>query len=827
MRLAPAALDAAWRSGDFTGPRRPVVRVTIQHAVKRKQQTPKGRWSTLQFDQASPPRELNNVRSCTWDRSDDLEIATCQLSLWNCQPVKIGATPGEAWQSEPGFYSPRNPNIFNGRQVSVLAGPAPTNETGTSLSHGGAGVIVTGTGRALSDIIIRADMVVRTYEGYGCDPTKTPDQDPNLMQTGVWMIDKVTFDAGGIISVSMRDIGRQLVDEICFPPVVPLTEYPLSFTSYQHHPATQSAVHVVMGFHDDASGGKTQLGHKPKDALDGNDGTFWLSKPYAHKTDYTWYTVSCPHVTLNGLEFRPWHGNYGMYICIQVNGRWQGNRKFHGIPFVQALTVKGEDHPIQIPFHKAFHNVTAVRIYLTNLVDIGSKTQTTTHPTGSAVVQAIAKAAKEQGVPLSWAIAIAYHESGLNPQAKGDYVNGSPTSFGLYQLHEGGELGSLTPQQAFDPYTNARVALTVVGQVKRANPGLSAGEVAVLAQRPALSVRPAYITFVNNYVSTNHPDVVATAEVHTPPDYRAGIRHLYGYKIVTHPPYITGNYGDYTDIVKKFVAMGGFHWPAGASRYVGSSPSTYGPTSNDPVIASGRAWGDFMQSGTSGPVPISSTEFDKKPLLDGVTYVRDILGFYFAIGEDGAVIWRLPNWWKIGCWGPNGYMPGFVHHLDETTVLRDLSVTEDTSDQRSRVFVANPNNHTGAVVAGFDDNIAGLERVAVYEDTHFADQTQCRVTADLIALRSFFNLNTDSLKISGNPAIQVDDQARIVETVTRQNYLHHIKGIKSTLDMEKGEYTMELTTAWLGNNPNGAWAFDPRRLLPETKTWLAQHGVLA
>ena len=101
---------------------------------------------------------------------------------------------------------------------------------------------------------------------------------------------------------------------------------------------------------------------------------------------------------------------------------------------------------------------------------------------GSAAVNAaIAQAAQENGVPLNLAMAIAQQESGLNPQSVGD----QGTSFGLYQLHQGGELGSLTQAQAFDPLTNARVALAQVGAVLRANPGMDPGQAAAAAQRPA------------------------------------------------------------------------------------------------------------------------------------------------------------------------------------------------------------------------------------------------------------------------------------------------------------------------------------------------------
>lgn len=79
------------------------------------------------------------------------------------------------------------------------------------------------------------------------------------------------------------------------------------------------------------------------------------------------------------------------------------------------------------------------------------------------------------------ALATMQQESGGNPQAVGD--NG--TSFGLFQLNEGGELGKLTRQQAFDPNINARTAITVIAQTLKANPQMSDGQIAAAAQRPA------------------------------------------------------------------------------------------------------------------------------------------------------------------------------------------------------------------------------------------------------------------------------------------------------------------------------------------------------
>lgn len=97
------------------------------------------------------------------------------------------------------------------------------------------------------------------------------------------------------------------------------------------------------------------------------------------------------------------------------------------------------------------------------------------------VVDDIVNVAKQKGVDPYLAIATAIQESGLNPQAVGD----QGTSFGLFQLHEGGELGALSPTQAFDPTTNASVALGVFANTAAGNPNLSPGDIAADSQRPA------------------------------------------------------------------------------------------------------------------------------------------------------------------------------------------------------------------------------------------------------------------------------------------------------------------------------------------------------
>ena len=105
-----------------------------------------------------------------------------------------------------------------------------------------------------------------------------------------------------------------------------------------------------------------------------------------------------------------------------------------------------------------------------------SKTYTT-----AEIKQIIDQEARKLGVDPLLAEAVAQNESGGNPNAVGD--NG--TSFGLFQLHKGGELGSLTPTQAFDPATNAHVALTEFAAQMKSHPNIDPGQLAALSQRPA------------------------------------------------------------------------------------------------------------------------------------------------------------------------------------------------------------------------------------------------------------------------------------------------------------------------------------------------------
>ena len=100
------------------------------------------------------------------------------------------------------------------------------------------------------------------------------------------------------------------------------------------------------------------------------------------------------------------------------------------------------------------------------------------HNTACSNARLVGRIARQLGVNPVTAVATMLVESGGNHHCVGDHG----TSFGLFQLHRGVELGSLSMHDAFNPILNASVAL----QEFQKNEGRyrTPGEVAAASQRP-------------------------------------------------------------------------------------------------------------------------------------------------------------------------------------------------------------------------------------------------------------------------------------------------------------------------------------------------------
>jgi hypothetical protein len=347
--------------------------------------------------------------------------------------------------------------------------------------------------------------------------------------------------------------------------------------------------------------------------------------------------------------------------------------------------------------------------------------------------------------------------------------------------------------------------------------------------QPATTTVPAAIV-VGPAQDDNSPEIVKSYTDYTPAHIEPGAGE--------NP----GTYENYTDIVKLFCAWGGFFWPEHARQVLSDGTemqydfgaTDFGLENVDPVLGiegSGRVWGDFEDAALAGAAPLGVPQFDKKSLMDGISYVRDVIGYIFYIDEEGAVVWRNPNVFAAGNWiGNKSVSAGRVEEIleiDERQTLMGLRAKLTSRTMRERTFVATPDGKIGALAVGYNPNPVGLRRIQGWTDFHFNTEGEAQVTAELIALRQLFTFRTDTLTIPGYSVIQVDDQIRIYEQVTGEGYIHYIKGINCSLDMETGHYTYDLDTHWLGERPFDLWVFNPADLSEETQAYLAALAIPA
>ncbi len=708
MRKVPQSITDIWLGGEYTGDRKPMARVTLQRMHINLQKVDSTRlFASAVFGQADIPREMPNIKSVEWDRSVGSDVATCTVIFYNTTPLPLGDQPVPSGDFDlPGSYT------YNYGVESWARA-----RWGTAVNFSWQGYLV-------------PDRLLRTYEGYGFDASKCPEKDPNLVQTGMWLIDSVEYDVAGLITVTCRDIGRLLLDHIVFPPVIPLANYPLMWDPY--HSVTDPVATVVTG-------GKTYRptyltdsgvpyngkngpvhGHRPSHAFDTHDSTYWLSVgnslPDAGYS-YEYVEGSCAGKTLSTVKVRVYGGPYRIYLSVKIKGKWSGTK--------------------QIPYDP--HNPISA-------------------PNGANITYSIVDTVAKEGTQV-------------------------------FTLNH-----------------------------------------------PVVGVEAIRITLTGLFNSGIGPY-----------KYRGGIRTITCSESTSKSSHTSshtvGSYGDYSEVVKYILACGGFHWPNSALDYITDSDgtrSTSRPSVNDPFLKSGRIWGDIELSGTNSGVdaetgisnPLQADQFDKRPLMDVIAYIRDGLGFIFYIDETGGAVFRMPNIFSVGNWvgdvaSTAGYASNAVITIDERQTLLGLRATLSSKNIREYVFIADANGQFGATAAGFNPikPNPGFRRVGGWTDQNWKDVIEAQKMADMITVQQAFSYRTDTLTIVANPAIQIDDQVQLYERISGEGFAHYVKGIKSTNDLETGKWTYDLSTNWLGEAPVGTWAFSTADLSDVTREFL--EAVLA
>lgn len=326
MRTTTAATQDAWDSGQFIGPNRPVVRATIQRLSVMLTTRSTQVYSSIAHGQSARPVELPNVASVKWSRSVDGPVATMSMKLYNTAPLPPGHTPLPGELDQPGYYTPKRGKAF----------------FSSRWSH---------TPNGWVELLV-PDRLIRTYEGYGYDLTKIPELDPNLYQSGLWLIDDVSFDTDGFISVEARDIGRALLDQILMPPIVPTASYPLWFETERQVANPDRVVVTGTGWtrptYDLDSnyywvGNGELYGHHGRDAFDSSSSSYWFSIGNTapdRSWSFEWIQGKFSSRTVSAVRLKTWGGPYRVYVSVWAGGKWQGTKD---VPYTPA--------PLSAPNH--------------------------------------------------------------------------------------------------------------------------------------------------------------------------------------------------------------------------------------------------------------------------------------------------------------------------------------------------------------------------------------------------------------------------------------------------------------------------------------------
>lgn len=344
MRRMPEGMERAWRSGQFVGSQRAMARVTIVQPWLELHRHDEDMYATLLFGIRSysgtpnyaQPVELPNVKSVEWDRTVESDAGEATLEFYNTYAHDLGDIPDTSDLYAPGYYT------YNRGQTQYSSRWSHEENEWANL--------------------LMPDNMIRTFEGYGFDAAKPPERDPNLVQTGVWLIDDVEYTHEGTITVKARDLLRLLMDQLIFPPVNGFRAgfktkdmpdgayaYPVSFSSANSEPVVHSSPmnpqRLEASFDRSSNHPYTDtvFGHVGEDGVGLDLGSYWLSignarrdAPYA----FEWIQVHVGNQRVREVSFRTKGTGYKAYLCIRdANGNWVGSRR---VPY-------DPDHPASAP----------------------------------------------------------------------------------------------------------------------------------------------------------------------------------------------------------------------------------------------------------------------------------------------------------------------------------------------------------------------------------------------------------------------------------------------------------------------------------------------
>lgn len=284
-----------------------------------------------------------------------------------------------------------------------------------------------------------------------------------------------------------------------------------------------------------------------------------------------------------------------------------------------------------------------------------------------------------------------------------------------------------------------------------------------------------------------------------PNHYRAGVREVMARAVpeISKPQTVTTteiveevvvthifNYEDYSDIVVELLGWSGFYLGGG-----------------------GGVYGNIETTGAYAPETcLPESMFDKRPVMDAITDIKNIVGYLFYIDDEGAARFETPNWWGSGNSFSTGQRTGSIPVIDEKLQLTDYRVNHTDAPVRSEIIISShlpqaniPGTLTTTAVPSNVDILRGMVKPAMWVNENFTVREEQEAMATLIAMHTWFRQRKGYITCVANPCIQIDDQVRIRDRQSGEAFVHYVRSIQSSQDLDTGDYSMTIETNWLGD----------------------------
>lgn len=760
MRTVPSSMWDLWaQGGPFIGENKPGGRVTVEPGwylnTDSSVFTPDAsklpyRWFQ-RIDNSQTEVEVPNIKSIDINRTLDSDAATFEVIMYNVE-MDLNTSGRSSRLGVRGRYT------WQDRNLSAFA------RWGDPSSD-------------WNNILI-PNCLVRTYQGFGGEDKSIPDaiSDGNIVLTGLWLADEIDIATDGLLHIKGRDMAKLLIEQQIYPPFVPSSKYPLQYHRFTLTPFFSPAVPFydstdpVQSSPDPAEGPK----YVTDIAMSADNNGYWVVG-----TDGGVFAYGVPFYGSRGSnnDGSPMVGiaadplNRGYWICTKDGTVFSfgeaghyGSR--HGLS-IPAPVTKIVAHPIGRGYWLVCEDGT-VYAYGSASYVAGSLPPTGGHaitdmissPSGNGYLLL-----SNNGGVFAYGDAV-FHGSFIDSSSNHSVsIARVPDGSGYWVVRKNGDVspfgtasGSIAANGPWDPSSGRTLNDPIFAMSATHDGGgyvLAGGDGGVFSFGDA----PFWGSL---------------------PDTFSGERQT------------EGNYTDYADIIKDLLLWAG--WLAEG-------------TGSDDV------YGNIETTGAYAFDNLVQDMFDKQPIINPINQIKEIVGYLFWVDDEGAARFEFPNWFSIGNRMDTGARVTTVPVIDERAQLTDYTVTFADKDWRSEIIVA-----SNDPAVGFANTLSarftlpptnppidrGLIRPAMWTNERFTDQTQQEKMAELVGLYIIRSLRQGNVTCVANPALQINDQVRILERTAGETYIHYIRGLTSHQDLDTGQYTMQLTTNWLADDPSQA-----------------------